>query len=198
MDKRRLHHQWTYIRLVRPWYFFIFMLACLIVGVFALRANNLKMVELRDAVYQADKDGGDTSKALTELQRHVTSHMNTGLSAGNTSVYPPIQLKYTYDRLREANAKTTNEQIYTEAQQHCEALNPTDFSGRNRVPCIQEYVESRGVQQKAVPDSLYKFDFVSPTWSPDLAGFSIVGAIFFGLLGAGFWLVDRWFKKRVA
>ena len=198
MNKRRLHHIWTGIRPIRPLYFFAAAGVCLVVGVFALRANNLKMVELRNAVYQADKDNGDVSKALTELQRHVTAHMNTSLSSGNSTVYPPIQLKYTYERLREANVKTSNEQLYIDAQAHCERLNPTDFSGRNRVPCIQQYVESRGVQQKPIPESLYKYDFVSPTWSPDLAGLSLLGSALFMILGIGFWLVNRWFKARIA
>lgn len=198
MDKRRLHHLWTNIRPLRPWYFFAAAGLCLVVGIFALRANNLKMVELRSAVYQADKDNGDVSAALTELQHHVTTHMNTNLSSGDSSVYPPIQLKYTYERLREADLRTSNEQVYIDAQAHCERQNTTDFSGRNRVPCIEAYVESHGTTAKSVPDSMYKFDFVSPTWSPDLAGFSLLGATLFSLLGLTIWLVNRWFKSRVA
>ncbi|MDB5181326.1 MAG: hypothetical protein JWP13_89, partial [Candidatus Saccharibacteria bacterium] len=153
---------------------------------------------LRDAVYRADKDNGDVSKALTDLQRHVTSHMNTDLSTGNNAVYPPIQLRYTYERLREANVKATNGQVYTDAQAHCESLNSTDFSGRNRVPCIEAYVESHGVQQKAIPDSMYKFDFVAPVWSPDLAGFSLLAAGLFGVIGLVTWLVGRYMKSHVS
>lgn len=196
MNRRQLHHLWTRVRAVRPWYFLAAALVCLVVASLALRANYTRMVELRNAVYQADKDNGDVSAALTNLQRHVTAHMNTNLSAGNNAVYPPIQLKYTYERLREANVKASNGQLYTDAQAHCESLNSTDFSGRNRVPCIQEYVESRGVQQKVVPESLYKFDFVSPTWSPDLAGWSLLATGMFLFLGAGKWLLDRWFRRH--
>lgn len=198
MDKRRLHHVWTELRPIKARYFFAAALLCLTVGIFALRANNLRMVELREAVYQADRDNGDTSAALTALQRHVTSHMNTSLSSGDNTVYPPIQLKHTYERLRESSIKTSNEQIYTDAQAHCERLNTTDFSGRNRVPCIEEYVQSRGAaESKAVPDSLYKFDFVSPTWSPDLAGYSLLGSALFTIAGITIWLVNRWFRRNI-
>jgi hypothetical protein len=111
--------------------------------------------------------------------------MNTDLSAGS-SVYPPIQLKHTYDRLVAAeqdNARKANAAIYTEAQKYCERLHPQSFSGGPRVPCISEYVASHGVAIPTVPDSLYKFDFVSPSWSPDLAGWSLVlAAISFVLL----------------
>jgi hypothetical protein len=157
--------------------------SCLI-SINALRTNNLTMVRLREQVYVADKDNGDVRAALTDLQRYVTSHMNTDLTPGKNAVYPPIQLKYTYERLRQASTTpVSNEQLYSDAQKHCEQLNDSDFSGRNRIPCIQEYVTTRAAAQgKPVPDSAYKYDFVSPTWSPDLAGWSVLST--FTLLAA--------------
>jgi hypothetical protein len=152
----------------------------IIVALFALRHNNVHMMALKNAVYAADKNDGDTQKALQNLQVYVTSHMNTDLSAGDDAVYPPIQLKYTYDRLVQQSSKnlaSTNTQLYNDAQKHCEALDSTDFSGRNRVPCIQQYVKDHGASLPVIPDSLYKFDFVSPMWSPDFAGWSVVVAI---------------------
>src|SRR5690606_39702883 len=93
------------------------------------------------------------------------------------SVYPPMQLKHTYERLlakENEHVRAQNQSIYTEAQKHCERLYPDSFSGGPRVPCIQEYVSDRGVEIHEIPDSLYKFDFVSPRWSPDVAGWSLV------------------------
>lgn len=176
MTKPRVH---VPLAGVKPSYLFIAAGVSCLVCIGALRSNNLQMVKLRDAVYAADKDNGDVSKALTELQRYVTSHMNTDLTPGNNSVYPPIQLKYTYERLQEANvASTSNAQVYSDAQAYCEAQNSTDFSGRNRVPCIQEYVKTHGATvPTAIPDSLYKFDFLSPRWSPDLAGWTSISTI---------------------
>lgn len=196
MDKRQLHHVWTNVRPIRPRYFFAVGAVCLVVSGFALRANNLQMVELRDAVYTADKNNGDVSKALTDLQRYVTAHMNTRLTGPN-GVYPPIQLKHTYDRLRAEEAKASNASVYTDAQNSCEAQNPNGFSGGSRVDCIQRYVESNGVVQKQIPQSLYKFDFVSPVWSPDLAGWSVVATVLSFIAGTAVWLLDRWFKRRV-
>lgn len=197
MHARRLHHLWTKVRHFRPWYLFVVAAFCLVVSIVALRENNLHMVKLRDAVYAADKNNGDVKGALTNLQRYVTAHMNTSLSSGNTSVYPPIQLKYTYDRQRAANLQVSNAQVYNDAQKYCEQQNPTDFSGRNRVPCIEQYVEGHGVQAKPIPDAMYKFDFISPTWSPDLAGFSLLATLVFSLLGFGWWLFEIWLKKRI-
>lgn len=183
MDKRRLHHFYTKTRWIRPWYFLILAGLSAAICVFALRANNQHMVDLRKTVYAADQNNGDVQGALRELQSYVTSHMNTDLTTAN-GVYPPIQLKYTYERLQAANNSdfAKNSSLYNDAQKACEAQNSHDFSGRNRVPCIEQYVLSHTTAKpKQIPDALYKFSFVSPNWSPDLAGWSMVVAL--GLLG---------------
>lgn len=64
-----------------------------IVCVFALRANNLKALELRDNVVAVDKQNGDIEAALRELRTFVYGHMNTNLSSGPNAIKPPIQLK---------------------------------------------------------------------------------------------------------
>src|SRR5665213_3721538 len=165
MNKRRLHHAWTKLRRVKPWYFLGLAVLSAVICVFALRANNQHMIKLKNAVYSADKNNKDTSAALRTLQAYVTSHMNTNLSTG-TSVYPPIQLTNTYNRLvqtRTDQLTQTNTQLYTDAQAYCEQQDPVDFSGHNRVPCIEQYVSNHGAGQlPQIPDSLYKFSFVSP------------------------------------
>ena len=202
MNKRRLHHIWTKLRHIKPWYFLVAAVIFAGISIFAMRANNQHMIKLRDAVYSADKNDTDVQTALNRLQAYVTSHMNTNLNT-STSVYPPVQLKYTYDRLvqaQKAKLVQTNGQLYTDAQHYCEQQDPTDFSGHNRVPCIEQYVSSRApdaVQLPAVPDALYKFSFVTPTWSPDLAGWSLVVATLSGLLFAGTFIVDQWFCRVV-
>lgn len=144
------------------------------------------MGQLRQEVYNADKNNGDVVAALQKLQQHVTTHMNTNLVDGDDAVYPPIQLQYTYQRLQEEakqKAATANASLYSEAQAYCEVANSTDFSGRNRVPCIQQYVlENGGEKPAAIPDSVYKFSFASPSWSFDLAGVSIVVTVLFAVL----------------
>lgn len=162
-----------------PRYVFIalFVLSSL-VTVYALRHNNLTMVKLRDAVYEADKNGGDVETALNNLRQHVHSHMNTNLSSGNNAIKPPIQLKYTYERLAaEAEKQVNNEALYTEAANYCQSRIPASVSvsGRGRVACVQDYILSHGGKAApSIPTALYQFDFVSPTWSPDFAGWSLV------------------------
>ncbi|MDB5164520.1 MAG: hypothetical protein JWL89_146 [Candidatus Saccharibacteria bacterium] len=159
------------------------------------------MITLRNAVYTADQNDGDTQTALKNLQAYVTSHMNTNLSAGPNPVYPPIQLKYTYERLLKAQSEAagkTNTQIYTDAQHACEAQNSTDVSGRNRVPCIEAYVQSHTAATAApISDALYKFSFISPRWSPDLAGWTLVLTTLSGIAFVITLVVDRLFRRYV-
>lgn len=181
MDKKQLHHVWTKIRPIKIWHLAIVFLVLATVTVLALRQNNLRMVELREAVYAADESDQDVESALQRLRAHVHSHMNTRLASGSEAVYPPVQLKYTYERLQaaeKARAQQGSTTVYTDAQSYCESQNPNDFSGRNRIPCIEKYVTDHPVaKEKMVPDAMYKFDFYSPAWSPDFAGFSLALSI---------------------
>jgi hypothetical protein len=167
------------------------------VTVIALRSNNYYMGTLRSQVYLADKNNNNVVGALERLQAYVTHNMNTSLTAGNDSVYPPIQLKYTYERLLEQESKLSvnnNASLYTDAQNYCQTVIPNAFSGRTRVPCIENYIESHSNQLPKVSPSLYEFDFISPNWSPDLAGYSLIATIlsFLGLIVA---IIFRMFRK---
>lgn len=180
--------------LLRPGYFLLIALVFLGIGIWQLRQNNLRMSELRSQVYAADKEGKGVEQALQNLRAYVNHHMNTDLSTGENGVYPPIQLKYTYERLikkKGQQATDYNSQIYTDAQKYCEGKIPTGFSGRYRISCIQKYVKSHNASLAYISPSLYEFSFYSPTWSPDLAGWSLVLAAILFLLAAGLWL-RRW------
>lgn len=197
---------WTQVRRIKPWYFLIITVLFAGLSVYELRQNNLNMVSLRAAVYAADKNNGNVNGALKNLQAYVTSHMNTDLSSGPNGAYPPIQLQYTYERLQQAQAQQqlsqtqANTTLYTQAQTYCQQQDSTDFSGHNRVPCIIQYVQSHGISNftvQTIPPSLYEFDFVSPSWSPDLAGWSLVATSLSFILFIATWQTDRWFKRQV-
>ncbi len=175
--RHRIKRFWRFVSHINPLYFLAATLVFGIVCVVALRRNNEHMQQLRTALYQADKNNSNVQLALNNLQAYVVAHMNTNLSTGNGSVYPPIQLQYTYERLLQAeeqNVATTNSGLYTAAQIYCQKIDPVDFSGHNRVPCIEQYVSSHGASMPSIPTALYEFDFVSPSWSPDLAGWTLL------------------------
>lgn len=163
-------------------------LICAGVAVSALRANNEHMAMLRADVYAADKSGVGVPTALDNLQAYVTAHMNTNLSSGAGSVYPPIQLEYTYLRLVQAQdqiAQSSNSGLYTAAQDYCQKVVQHYFAGPKIVPCIENYVSTHGTLGTKLPTispALYEFDFVSPSWSPDLAGWMLLATIFFATI----------------
>ena len=127
MAHRHLHKAHSKLQPISLWYFLAAALISGTVCVYAMRQNNLTMVSLRNDVFAADKSGGDVEAALKSLQRHIYSHMNTNLNSSN-SVYPPIQLKYTYERLVQAEkdrVSTTNARLYSDAQAFCHQQPPS-------------------------------------------------------------------------
>ncbi len=200
VNKRYLHHIWTKLHPFSPWLFLCLFVASAVFSIYALRDNNLKMIQLRDEVVKADEANGDVEAALKKLREHVYAHMNTNLSSGDFAIKPPIQLKYRYDRLLAAEQERVagiNAKIYTDAQNECERLFPQGLSGSGRVPCIQQYVTTHGEKEKPIEDALYKFDFVSPAWSPDLAGWSLVVSTLFALLFIIRFGLERWMIGRL-
>lgn len=205
MNKRKLHHIWRIIRKVSYWYFLIACIICVVVAIFALRNNNLTAVQLRDAVIKTDKDNGDTEAALRKLREYVHAHMHTNLATDN-GIYPPIQLRYRYERLvatEKAKLEQQKGNTYKDAQDYCEKNSPQSFYGAGRLPCIQNYIDTHPISNKeiSIPDGLYKYNFESPVWSPDLAGWSIVLSGFFFLmfiirLMLGLWLQQK-FKEHL-
>jgi hypothetical protein len=121
--------------------------------------------------------------------------MNTSLATGPNAVHPPIQLKYTYERLLQSQENTLgqgNSALYTQAQQYCEGQSDV---GSEVIACIQQYAQSHGGRLAVIPDSLYKFDFTSAKWSPDLAGWSLVLTAL-SLLGFVCSAIYHWFIKK--
>ncbi|HSX43581.1 MAG TPA: hypothetical protein VLF59_05880 [Candidatus Saccharimonadales bacterium] len=198
MDKRQLHHTWRFVRRIKPWYFLIAAIICGVVCLVSLRHNNEQMVRLRDAVYAADQNNGDVEGALRNLRAYIYSHMNTSLSSGPNAVHPPIQLKYTFERLESAQQNVLgqgNSSLYQQAQAYCETQT---VIGSEVISCIQNYASQHGVSLTPIPDGLYKFDFTSAKWSPDLAGWSMVltalCALAFLVSAPAYWITKRYLK----
>ncbi len=173
--------------------------ASLASSAFALRANYLGAKPLLEAVFVADQQNGNIEKALYDLRQYTHSHMNVDLSQ-LSGTKPPIQLKNRYEQLVEAEKKRvllTNEVIVRQAENVCASQFSDNANRIGRTQCVQEYILANGTKEQVIPDSLYKFDFVSPRWSPDLAGWSIVALLvscIFGLLRMLGWIIFKAFR----
>lgn len=200
MNIRKLYYYHHRITFLKAWYFLALALIFALVAVYGLRSNYSKMVDLRQAVYIADEQGGNVEGALNELRSHVHGHMNTNLTSGNNAIRPPIQLKNQYERLtvaENARVKTANEQVSIKAEQLCAQQFPAAGFNAPRVSCVQEYVANNAVEASSVPDALYKFDFVSPKWSFDLAGISILFSLIFFILFIARVILEKYMKSRL-
>jgi hypothetical protein len=187
----------TFLKIPTRTILYLFIAAA-VICVLSLRHNNQTMVNLRNDVYTADKNNGDVNTALNNLRRYVYSHMNTDLSSGNNNIKPPIQLKYTYQRLYDAQTnkvQAANQQLYTDAELYCQSINQA-YYGTTRVPCVQNYVVNHGLKEANIniPAGLYQFDFASPAWSPDLAGFSLLASVLLLLASVIRFAYSRFFE----
>lgn len=202
MSRSKSQSFWRRVRLVNVWFFLALGVLFSVISVYAMRQNNLTALRLRDAVIEADKNNSDVETPLRELREYTYSHMNANLATG-TGVQQPIQLKYRYDRLVEAEkarVESANGNIYTAAQAECEKQFPAGqvgASGSGRITCIEQYVSANGVAENSIPEDLYKFDFIAPVWSPDIAGFSLLIAVACFLLFVVRFTLEKWLKRQL-
>jgi hypothetical protein len=164
------------------------VLLSLVMSGLSLRDNSLMASKLKSEVINLDKTGAsDLPAKLSQLKNQVTNHMNTPLVDKN-GIKPPIQLSGSYARAKAAEQKRVsdyNVTINADAQKNCESkFGPGQV--QPRLACNSEYVSAKGIKEKTILVDYYYYDFVSPSWSPDLAGFS---ALFFAL--SSVWLLSR-------
>lgn len=147
------------------------------VAIAALRHNSRRSQELYEALLEADQSGENVEAALDDLRSYIYSHMNTEIGSEN-GIHPPIQLQGTYNRLiakEQERIKKANDSVYERAQEICEAQFGAGSLRNGRVQCVERYIEENSVQEStSVSPDLYRFDFVAPLWSPDIAGYSLL------------------------
>ncbi len=164
--------------------------------IFGLVNNSNGAVERFNQLTAVDTAGGDVEEALTELRDYIYSHMNTELGGPN-GIYPPIQLSGTYERLVESEKQRVakvNEEVRVKAEKICNDRFPAGQI-QGRAQCNAEYIEANGTTEKEIDESFYKFNYVAPRWSPDLAGFSLIAAVISGVL-AFYNGLHHWYVKR--
>lgn len=103
---------------VKTWYIAIVLVLAVAGSAWGLRANNLKMIQLRNQVLQADSSGRDLQGSLTKLSTFVFKHMNTTVN--------DLELVNSYNRDVSSLVAQTKAQkndqagIYHQAQLSCE------------------------------------------------------------------------------
>ena len=180
MDRRWLHHVLGVLKRLRLWQLVLLFVMMVFVSVNLLRQNNLGMIQRRNALQMADEQGGDVASALAELHRYVGSHMNTSL--GDRGIYLEHTYQQAYDRAVQATIQSNSPsaQAYQQADHECQSVFSRTASFSAYVQCVTDKVSALGGGQdplaavKAPPVDLFRINYVSPTWSPDAAGISIL------------------------
>lgn len=137
------------------------------------------MVERRAAVIAADEEGNNevTIQRLYDLQHYVTTHMNTDMGKG-------VYLEASYKRDSQAaldkasSDSNPNGNIYQKAQEVC-APRFSSYSAAYLQCTTSELAKYPAADNllgavKLPSAHTYLHDFVSPVWSPDFAGWSLV------------------------
>ncbi|HET9412025.1 MAG TPA: hypothetical protein VFO38_04200 [Candidatus Saccharimonadales bacterium] len=178
VNKRRLHHWFVVLRQVKLWQLLLVLVLALGASAFFLRQNNLQMIELRNLVKKADEENKDIDKSLLALQNFVTSHMNTDLGDG-------IALQNSYERAytaaveAAANSTNPNAALYSQAELECRPVYQRTRSFPAYTQCAHDRLSQLSpgsdplAALKTPPPEAFKYNFVSPLWSADLAGIAV-------------------------
>jgi hypothetical protein len=178
-DKSRVRRSINQLQRVKTWQLVVLLIIASFMAATFLRLNNIGMIERRSAVLAADDAGtGDaTINRLYDLQRYVSAHMNTDMGKG---LYLEASYKRDIQKADDAAAADLNNNgnIYKKAQDIC-APKFTRYSTAylqctlgelGKYPAAGDLISSVNYPK---PDS-YLHVFVSPLWSPDFAGWSVL------------------------
>ncbi|MGI6612086.1 MAG: hypothetical protein ACOX0Z_00725 [Candidatus Nanosyncoccaceae bacterium] len=168
----------------QTWQLVLILILFSFVVVILLRLNNTGMVSRREALLAADEEGNSeiTRERATDLRVYVNRHMNT--STGR------FFLKGQYARDSEAVKIKAEEMasgnphgnVYKKASEACDPL--FRYRSADYFQCylneLAKYpaAEYGSIEVKMPEPNLYQKEFVSPLWTPDFAGFAVLGWIF--------------------
>lgn len=187
---------------VRTWQLILILIPLLFVTATLLRLDHLKMVELRDAVLDADAANDDAAikESLEKLHQFVISHVviNVVESNGVQSIIfgtGPFYLEQQYLRaanaaIEEAESHLSNDanpngNIYAAVSAICRPLavaNGWSWNNPNYLNCwtseLAKYPASDNLNveltAKAPSTELFRHNYASPLWAPTWSGLAIL------------------------
>lgn len=175
-NKRQVRRGLRRLQHLKTWQLVVLLLLTGFVAATFLRLNNIGMAQRREAVLHADASGDQVAikSRLFDLQRYVTSHMNTDMG----SIYLENQYKRDSQQALDTASGVTNPNgnIYRKAQEVC-APKFTSYT-QAYLQCTVDYLAQYAPATSDTPSvklpkaDAYRFSYVSPLWSPDFAGFS--------------------------
>jgi hypothetical protein len=181
-NKRQVRRGIRQLQHVKTWQLFILLILFGFVATTFLRLDNIGMEQRRDAVLQADQAGADPAtlqSRLYDLQRYVSSHMNSDMG----TIYLQNEYKRDTQGALDAASDTDNPNgnIFLKSQQICApkyaSLGHYSLAYQQ---CVIDQLNSYPSATQLTTDlnlpkaDAYRFSYVSPLWAPDFAGFSVL------------------------
>jgi len=177
---------------MRVWQLCLVFLLMVIISATFLRLNNVAMTQRRQAVLDADKSGttNDIKQRLYDLQSYVLAHMNTSTGV----FYLQNQYYQAADQAKESATQNSSNAVNLYKKVDDEICAPLAKANNWRWPderytnCLSEqlakYPSSQvGSIKVNLPNpDMFRYNYSSPTWSPDLAGLSVLVTILILLL----------------
>ncbi len=181
-NKRQVKRSIKQLQHIKTWQLFILLILFAFIAATFLRLDNIGMEQRRDAVTQADKADADPAtlqSRLYDLQRYVSSHMNSDMG----TIY--LQNQYSRDTQSAIDSASSddnpNGNIFLKSQQVCapKYANLGHYSQAYQ-QCVIDQLNSYPTASQLTTDlnlpkaDAYRYSFVSPLWTPDFAGFSVL------------------------
>ena len=207
---RRLKILLGKFRAVRTWQLFLIFILLIFTSATLLHLDHIKMVNLRAAVLEADKEGNEVALAddLNSLKDFVFSHTVVNIVDDNgnkklefgTGVFYLEQsyLAAASEALRiaseaEIDDSNPNGNIYSAVSAICRPLaiaNGWAWNSPGYIECWQTELAkypadslNDGTVKVNIPSTeLYRREFVSPIWTPSAAGFIILITLLLGVV----------------
>lgn len=180
-DTRQVKRSIRRLQRVKTWQLVVLLLLMGFIAATFLRLNNIEMIQRRDAVLNADKNGDAqvTQTRLYDLQRYVAGHMNTNMG----TIYLEEQYRRDSQKIIDAqsNDGNPNGNVFKKAQDICRPRYQ-HLGGYSQAyeQCVISELKSYApagepvTQVKLPKPEEYRHSYASPTWSPDFAGFSVL------------------------
>lgn len=176
-DRRQVRRSIKQLQKIKTWQLILLLVLMGFVSATFLRMNNTAMVQRRNAVLSADKSGdvNEMRGRIYDLQRWSAAHMNADTGT--------FYLQEQYNRDAQRAFKDASEVSNDSLQAHikAEAVCHPQFHGWSTayMQCfmneLAKYPGTDKLPEPKLPSpALYRYSFVSPLWSPDFAGWSIV------------------------
>lgn len=177
-DKRAVKKSIRQLQRVKTWQLLVLLLLVGFLAATFLRLNNIGMINRRDAVLAADKAGDITvmQSRLYDLQRYVVEHANA-----NTGIFY-LENQYKRDAQKAVDDASNDDNPNGNINAKAEAVCKPQYTvwSTAYVQCftdeLAKYPPSPDpAENVTLPKvDLYRYEFNSPVWSPDFAGWSLV------------------------